>query len=148
MMPTRFQLVIDCQHPEPLARFWAAALGYVLEPAPDGFPTWDDWRRDIGLPESDLGVGVDSIIDPVGGGPRIWFRVEPDAKVVKNRLHIDIHVSGSRSDPLTTRKQRVDAEARRLTDLGALSTRALSTEGLDHYAMGMKDPEGNEFDIN
>jgi hypothetical protein len=24
----------------------------------------------------------------------------------------------------------------------------LSAEGLDHYAVGMKDPEGNEFDIN
>jgi hypothetical protein len=24
----------------------------------------------------------------------------------------------------------------------------LSEEGLDHYAVGMKDPEGNEFDIN
>ena len=110
-MPTRFQLVIDCTDPEPLARFWAAALGYVLEPPPDGFSSWDDWRRDIGLPDSDLGVGVDSIIDPSGHGPRIWFRVEPDAKVVKNRLHLDIHVSGSRSDPLATRKQRVDAEA-------------------------------------
>jgi Glyoxalase-like domain len=147
-MPTRFQLVIDCTDPEPLARFWAPALGYVLEPPPEGFSTWDDWRRDIGLPDSDLGVGVDSIIDPTGEGPRIWFRVEPDAKVAKNRLHLDIHVSGSRSDPFATRKQRVDAEARRLTDLGAVSTGALSAEGLDHYAMGMKDPEGNEFDIN
>jgi hypothetical protein len=24
----------------------------------------------------------------------------------------------------------------------------LAEEGLDHYAVGMKDPEGNEFDIN
>ena len=117
-MPTRFQLVIDCTDPEPLARFWATALGYVLEPPPDGFSSWDDWRRDIGLPDSELGGGVDSIIDPSGHGPRIWFRVEPDAKVVKNRLHLDIHVSGSRSDPLATRKQRVDAEAQRLTGLG------------------------------
>jgi hypothetical protein len=23
----------------------------------------------------------------------------------------------------------------------------LNTEGLDHYAVAMKDPEGNEFDI-
>jgi len=27
-------------------------------------------------------------------------------------------------------------------------TGALAEEGLDHYAVGMKDPEGNEFDIN
>src|SRR5579859_4365821 len=44
-MPVRFQLVIDCQDPGLLARFWAAALGYVLEPPPEGFATWDDWRR-------------------------------------------------------------------------------------------------------
>jgi hypothetical protein len=44
--------------------------------------------------------------------------------------------------------QRVDAEARRLADLGATLTGALSADGLDHYAIGMKDPEGNEFDIN
>jgi hypothetical protein len=34
-------------------------------------------------------------------------------------------------------------------DPGLLApTGALSADGLDHYAMGMKDPEGNEFDIN
>jgi hypothetical protein len=149
-MPARFQLVIDCTDPELLARFWADALGYVLEPPPEGFATWDDWRRDIGLPDSELGIGADSIIDPRGDGhaPRFWFRVEPDAKVIKNRLHLDIHVSGSRSDPLATRTQRVDAEARRLTGLGATLTVVMSADGLDHYAVGMKDPEGNEFDIN
>src|SRR6266567_1778297 len=70
-MPARFQLVIDCKDPELLARFWAAALGYVLEPPPEGFATWDDWRRDIGLPDSELGIGADSIIEPRGDGPRI-----------------------------------------------------------------------------
>jgi hypothetical protein len=35
-MPAGFQLVIDCKDPERLARFWAAALGYVLEPPPKG----------------------------------------------------------------------------------------------------------------
>jgi hypothetical protein len=152
-MPARFQLVIDCKDPELLARFWAAALGYVLEPPPEGFATWDAWRRDIGLPDSELGIGADSIIDPRGDGPRIWFHVMPDAKVVKNRFHLDIHASGGagttdRSVPLATRMQRVDAEARRLTDLGATLTVVMSEDGLDHYAVGMKDPEGNEFDIN
>jgi hypothetical protein len=155
-MPARFQVVIDCQNPDLLARFWAAALGYVLEPPPEGFATWDDWRREIGLPDSELGIGADSIVDPHGEAPRIWFRVEPDAKVVKNRLHLDIHASTGggpyasrvRHIPLEVRKQRVDAEARRLTDLGATFTGALTADGLDHYAVGMKDPEGNEFDIN
>ena len=39
-----------------------------------------------------------------------------------------------------------------LVDIGELFSRpltgALPEEGLDHYAVGMKDPEGNEFDIN
>ena len=153
-MSARFQLVIDCKDPELLARFWAAALGYVLEPPPEGFATWDDWRRDIGLPDSELGIGADSIIDPRGDGPRIWFHVMPEAKVVKNRLHLDVRASGGRSTvdriPRAARKERVDAEARRLADLGATITGPLGDDddGLDHYAVGMKDPEGNEFDIN
>ena len=69
-------------------------------------------------------------------------------KQVKNRLHLDIHASGERTDPIETRRRRVDAEASRLAGPGATITGALSEEGLDHYAVGMKDPEGNEFDIN
>ena len=152
-MPVRFQLVVDCTDPGLLARFWAAALGYELEPPPAGFATWDDFRRDLGFPEEDLGGGPDSIVDPRGEGPRIWFHALPDAKVVKNRLHLDVHASGGqstldRSVPLAVRKERVDAEARRLAELGATITGALGSEGLDHYAVGMRDPEGNEFDIN
>jgi glyoxalase superfamily protein len=152
-MPVRFQLVVDCTDPGLLARFWAAALGYELEPPPAGFATWDDFRRDLGFPEEELGGGPDSIVDPRGEGPRIWFHALPDAKVVKNRLHLDVHAGGGRSTldrsvPLALRKERVDAEARRLAELGATITGALGSEGLDHYAVGMKDPEGNEFDIN
>lgn len=147
-MAARFQLVIDCADPEPLARFWAAALGYRLEPPPDGFETWDDWRRDMGFPESELGGGADSITDPDGAGPRIWFQVVPDVKSVKNRLHIDVHASGERSLPIEVRTQRVEAEAQRLVALGATRIRALTEEGLDHYAVAMRDPEGNEFDVN
>src|SRR6476620_7869513 len=118
-MSVRFQLVIDCVEPEPLARFWAAALGYVLEPPPAGFATWDDYYRDLGVPESDLGLGTDCIVDPDGGGPRIRFQVVPELKTIKNRLHLDVHVGGGRAVPLATRKERVDAEARRLAGLGA-----------------------------
>jgi Glyoxalase-like domain len=85
-MTVRFQIVVDCRDPEPLARFWAAALGYEFEPPPEGFPTWDDYRRDVGVGEEDLGIGEDRIIDPDGTGPRIWFQVVPERKGVKNRL--------------------------------------------------------------
>jgi hypothetical protein len=147
-VPVRFQLVIDCADPDRLARFWAAALGYELAPAPAGFATWNDFYRELGVPEEELVDGADRISDPEGHGPGIWFHVVPDAKAVKNRLHLDIHASGERTDPIETRRKRVDAEASRLVGLGATITGALSEEGLDHYAVGMKDPEGNEFDIN
>jgi hypothetical protein len=143
-----FQLVIDCTNPERLARFWAAALGYEPEPPPAGFATWDEYWRDVGVPEEDLGLGVDCIIDPGGAGPRIWFQVVPEVKTVKNRLHLDISVSGGRAVPMEIRRQRVDAEARRLAELGATIVRSLAEEGLDHYGVAMADPEGNEFDIN
>ena len=113
-----------------------------------GFASWDDYWRDVGVPEEDLGIGADCIIDPGGGGPRIWFQVVPEPKVVKNRLHLDIRASGGRAEPMATRRQRVDAEAQRLAGLGATVVRVSAEEGLDHYAVAMNDPEGNEFDIN
>jgi hypothetical protein len=151
-MAARFQLVIDCADPEPLARFWAAALGYRFAPPPPGFDNWDDYWRDFGLPDEDLGLGDDRISDPDGRTPDIWFQVVPERKAVKNRLHLDITVSGrdfaGRDVPIETRKQRVDAEAQRLAALGATIVGAIDAEGLDHYGVAMKDPEGNEFDIN
>jgi hypothetical protein len=100
------------------------------------------------VPEDELGGGTDRIVDPDGRGPRIWFQVVPDTKSVKNRLHIDISASGGRSVPIETRRERVDAEAARLAGLGAVLLGPLDDEGLDHYAVAMKDPEDNEFDIN
>jgi len=147
-MAVRFQLVIDCAEPEPLARFWAAALHYVVAPPPEGHASWEDWYRSIGVPEEELGVGDDVIVDPRGEGPRIWFQIVPDTKSIKNRIHIDVHASGGREQPLDVRRDRVEAEAERLVALGATRLRANVTEGLDHYAVAMADPEGNEFDIN
>jgi hypothetical protein len=147
-MAVRFQVVVDCTDPDLLANFWASALGYVLEPPPAGFDTWNDYWRHIGVPEDELFEGSDCIVDPDGAGPRIWFQVVPEAKSVKNRLHVDIHASGGRTQSLDTRRQLVDAEAARLVALGATVLRSLSQDGLDHYAVAMLDPEGNEFDIN
>jgi Glyoxalase-like domain len=143
-----FQLVIDCTDPDRLCRFWAAALRYELEPPPAGFGTWNEYWRDVGVPEEELGAGADLIIDPGGAGPRIRFQAVPEPKTIKNRLHLDVCASGGRVVPIATRKQRVDAEARRLANLGATMIRVLEQEGLDHYAVAMADPEGNEFDIN
>lgn len=143
-----FQLVIDCADPDRLARFWAEALGYGLTPPPDGFASWNDFYRSLGVPEDELGMGVDRISDPDGHGPDVWFQVVPETKSIKNRLHLDVRASGGRANPLDVRRERVDAEAQRLVGLGATFVRVLYEEGFDHYAIAMLDPEGNEFDLN
>lgn len=147
-MPVSYQLVIDCASPDTLAHFWAAALHYIVAPPPDGFDSWDEHYRSIGVPEDELGGGDDRIVDPGGEGPAIWFQVVPEAKSIKNRLHIDVDASGGRSHPLEVRRERVEAEAARLESLGATRLRATAEEGLDHYAVAMTDPEGNEFDVH
>ena len=147
-MAVSYQLVIDCASPEPLARFWTEALHYVIASPPAGFDSWDDFYRSIGVSEDELGIGADRIEDPKGEGPGIWFQVVPEQKSIKNRLHIDLHASGGRDLPLETRRERVEAEAARLVALGATRKQAIVEEGLDHYAVALSDPEGNEFDIN
>ena len=147
-MAVSYQLVIDCTSPDPLAHFWAEALHYVIEPPPAGHDSWDEFYRSIGVGEEDLGIGADSIADPNGEGPRIWFQIVPEQKSTKNRLHIDVHAGGGRDLPIETRRERVEAEAERLVALGATRLRTIAGEGLDHYAVALLDPEGNEFDIN
>jgi hypothetical protein len=147
-MAVSYQLVIDCRSPELLAHFWAEALHYVIAPPPPGFDSWDDFYRSIGVPEDELGGGPDRIEDPHGEGPGIWFQVVPEVKSIKNRIHIDVHASGGRDAPLDARRDRVEAEAARLVALGATRLPAHVEEGLDHYAVALTDPEGNEFDIN
>lgn len=131
-----------------MCAFWSTALGYELAPPPTGFETWDAYWKDVGVPEGELGGGPDRIRDPSGRGPNIWFQVVDEPKNGKNRLHLDLRASGGRSVPIQIRKQRVDAEAERLIRAGATKLWDWDEEGIDHYAIGMADPEGNEFDIN
>jgi hypothetical protein len=140
-----FQLVIDCADPDRLAHFWIDALGYVEEPPPPGYADWDAYYREVGVSDEDLGIGVDRIVDPDGTSPRIWFQKVPEAKTVKNRVHVDIRVSGGRGEPIELRRERIDAEAQRLIAAGASQLRVLDEEGLDHYGIVLRDPEGNEF---
>ena len=136
-MTSKFtELAIDGTDPNGLARFWCSVLDDQVQDEDDGIVT-------IGspmVPEGKHRLGP--------GPPRLTFAHLPEAKTVKNRLHLDVHVSGGRAVPIETRRQRVDAEARRLAELGARMVGVLSEEGIDHYAVAMKDPEGNEFDIN
>jgi hypothetical protein len=128
-MPVRFQPVIDCRDPEPLARFWAAALGYEFEPPPEGSQPGTTTGVRSAWARKTWGSARTASSIPMAAAPRIWFQVVPELKAVKNRWHLDVSVSGGRAFPLETRRQRVDAEAERLAGLGASYVRVLSEEG-------------------
>lgn len=142
-MATGIQLVFDAHDPGAQARFWSAALGYVLQPPPEGFATWQDALRSWGLPESSWNDAA-AIVDPDGVGPRIFFQKVPEDKIAKNRLHMDLNVSGGRDVELEERRRRVDRDVARLTSLGASDERGpMEKDG--EYWVRMNDPEGNEF---
>lgn len=150
MKPT-LQVTIDCANPDRLAPFWALALDYVLEPPPDGFSDWLSYWRSIGVPEAELagpGSGNDSIIDPQGVGPRVWFQIVPEGKTVKNRVHLDLSVSGGRGTPKAVRKQRIGAKVAELTAAGASVLAEHELPDSDYYGVTLTDPEGNEFCLN
>jgi catechol 2,3-dioxygenase-like lactoylglutathione lyase family enzyme len=148
-MATTWHLTVDCADTERLVRFWCEALGYVPEPAPDGWESWLEYWRAAGIPEEELEgaeTGSGAIIDPQGAGPRIWFQEVPEPKVGKNRLHIDLkHTPGREAMEYAARRASVDAEVERLVALGARVAYVNAPDGADYYAVTMRDPEGNEF---
>ncbi|MCY0925802.1 VOC family protein [Streptomyces sp. H27-H1] len=147
-METTMQLTIDCADPRVMVTFWTEALGYVPEPAPEGHATWRAYWAGMGVPEEELPEGVgelpESIVDPSGRGPRVWFQQVPEPKAGKNRVHLDLKVSGGRGVPMELRTRRVDGTVERLTGAGATVLRVLD-ELETHYAVVLQDPEGNEF---
>jgi len=130
-----------------MAKFWADALNYRLEGPPDGFTSWRSYWLSLGVPEDEIEDGFDSLVDPAGVGPRIWFQQVPEPKTIKNRWHLDVLIGGGRSTPLDIRKKRVQAEADRLVGLGAFVFNTMDLREYDHFAIAMQDPEGNEFDV-
>lgn len=144
-MATEIQVTIDCADPDRLAAFWADALRYKLEPPPAGFADWDAYRTSLGVPDDDDGGGA-ALVDPDGAGPRIWLQKVLEAKVVKNRVHLDLDASGGRSVPVEARRERVRAEANRLVGIGATELYELEEGG--GYFVTLQDPEGNEFCVH
>lgn len=150
-MATPIQVTIDCADSGRLSAFWQAALHYVEMPPPQGAPSWAEYFRARGLPEDEVKeieeFGYDKIVDPDGVGPRIWFQVVPEGKVVKNRVHLDLLLT-DRTGPLEERRALVDNEVERLEALGGTVFIVLFTEGHDYYGVVMQDPEGNEFCVS
>jgi hypothetical protein len=138
----RLQVVIDSHDPEGLARFWAEALGYQEEPPPPGFDDWPAFLRSIEVPEEEWGRYA-AVVDAGGAGPRVLFQRVPEGKVVKNRVHLDLSVSGGRGVADGERREAVLRAVARLEALGA--TALGPKEEMGSYWMVMQDPEGNEF---
>jgi len=142
-MATRVQLTFDSADPTRLAAFWVEALRYRLPDPPTGHTSWDHWARAQGIPEAAWN-DARAIEDPDGIGPRIYFQRVPEAKVAKNRVHLDLDAGGGRDVPPDERRRRVDAEVTRLKALGATDERgAMDRHG--EYWVHMNDPEGNEL---
>ena len=117
-MPTRLvHLVVDAVEPARLARFWVAALGWEIGVEEDG--------------EIDVWPGEYRYPDPVAL-PLVFVPV-PEAKTVKNRIHLDL---------ATESVAQQAAEVERLLGLGAAP--ADIGQG-DVPWVVLADPEGSEF---
>jgi hypothetical protein len=141
-MAAGVQIVIDCADPARLAEFWAAALGYKIQDPPPGFDSWQAFLQARGIPKSEWN-SANAVVDPEGNGPRFYFQRVPEPKAVKNRVHVDINMTGGPSVPLAERKARAHAEAARLQTLGA--TNLWINDDWRGFSIVMQDPEGNEF---
>jgi hypothetical protein len=142
-MATQLQVVLDCADPGAQAEFWAAALGYVVQPPPPGHESWEDFLRELGVPEEQWN-DRSAVVDPAGAGPRIFLQRVPEPKTVKNRVHLDVQAGAGL--PPEQRSERVAAEVERLAALGAGQIRTYDEMG-EHWVV-MQDPEGNEFCVS
>lgn len=139
-MSTAFQVTFDAAAPEPLARFWAEVLGYVVQPPPGDFESWDAFLDSVDWPVDERD-SMFAIVDPDGVRPRLLFQKVPEGKTVKNRVHLDVNIgAGVAADD---RRAVVRAEADRLVALGAMELSDVDENG-DHWIV-LQDVEGNEF---
>jgi predicted enzyme related to lactoylglutathione lyase len=70
-MTAAIGLVLDCNDPQRMAAFWAAALGY----------------REVGSLDS-----YTLLLPPEGeAGPQVLLQAVAEPKAAKNRMHFDVH---------------------------------------------------------
>ncbi|MDR7275289.1 VOC family protein [Catenuloplanes atrovinosus] len=110
---------VDCTDAYALSRWWRVVLDYREDPADPNEPGDEE-----------------CMIASADGRHRLLFIEVPDAKRVKNRVHLDLRpAEGTR-----------DAELARLTGLGAtVVADRRNPDGTGWVVLA--DPEGNEFCI-
>lgn len=134
-----FQVTVDSQRPHDLAKWWAQTLGWRVEPGDEEFIRGAVAAGQAGEEDTEVYDGVlvwkagAAISDPDRPErPRVLFQLVPEAKTVKNRMHLDIRVGDERQ-----------------TVADALVERGATV--LHHGEQGpfrwitMADPDGNEF---
>ncbi|HEY1622236.1 MAG TPA: VOC family protein [Streptosporangiaceae bacterium] len=117
-MPVRIRTItFDCAEPYRLSLFWAEVTGFAEDP------------DDPNLPEQEEAALL--------GTPNLLFVRVPEAKQVKNRVHLDL----APSEPAPAAR---DAEMERILRLGAtLAEDHRRSDGSGWVVLA--DPEGNEF---
>ncbi|MGY1787028.1 VOC family protein [Geodermatophilus sp. SYSU D00698] len=138
-MATEFQVTIDAAEPHVLADWWAEALDWQVEPQDEAFirravaaghASEDQTTTHRGALVWAAGAAITS---PDPGRPRVLFQAVPEAKTVKNRVHLDLRVGD----------ERREAEVARLLGTGATELWRASQGPFSWVTMA--DPEGNEF---
>ena len=112
-------VTVDALDPHRVAAFWSAVLGFVEDP--------DDPNR----PDHTEVL----IVDPARRQPDLLFIQVPDAKVVKNRVHLDLRPDDRRDLAV----ERVEALG------GTIVDDRRQPDGTGWVVMA--DPEGNELCI-
>jgi hypothetical protein len=105
-------VVVDCADPRGMARFWSAAAGWTV----------DEVTADYAALRSAERVG-----------PYLEFLRTPDAKLAKNRVHLDL------------RPRPGDDQAAEVARLRALGATPVDVGQGDVPWTVLADPEGNEF---
>ncbi|MBB3392681.1 hypothetical protein FHT82_005468 [Rhizobium sp. BK275] len=114
------EIVVDCDLPSRVARFWAEALdGYAVLPYDD-----EEIAR---LAALGLTPETDPVVMVAGPGTRLCFHLRRGERPARNRVHLDIAADDR------------EKEVARLISLGATFVR----ETADYTVLN--DPEGNNF---
>ena len=118
------EVVVDCHDPDTQAAFWAAVLGYHVVRSEGGQVEIAPWESE----PPDLAERVRRAPE----SPTLVFVMVPEAKTIKNRLHLDLRPVGCSHAE----------EVERLIGLGA--RRADIGQGEVPWVV-LADAEGNEL---
>jgi len=124
-------ITFACENPPALAEFWAAVLGYEVQPIPEEFAAR---LLELGVSTEELESEC-AARDPAGAGPRLYFQRKEKTRTATAPLHLDVNVADR------------EAEVERFLGLGAsiVETRTRSLGEFSETWTVMRDPEGNLF---